>query len=194
MRITRRSLVACAVALALPAVASAQATAPASPVLPRFSIATNPVVIPFGLFSFEYEGALRIPGMTLGVGGSHWSRDEDRDTWAEAKTMYYPQETPFRAFAVGLTAGVHSSRRDRYSCDAVIYNPANPYGECGSKRRRQTSPTLGVMVTYDWLLGRTERFRVGLGGGAKRILKDVKSGDPLEQVWPDGRFLIGFVF
>jgi hypothetical protein len=49
-------------------------------------------------------------------------------------------------------------------------------------------------VSYDWLLGRQEKFRVGIGAGAKRVLRDVNDGSPLEQVYPDGRFVIGVAF
>lgn len=183
MSLIRRTLAA--LALSVPAVAGAQAPAP-SPLLPQHSIATNPLAIPFGVFSFEYEVALPAPGFTLGVGGTHFSDDGDRDSWAELKGLYYPGEMPFRGFSVGLTAGVHSARRNTSGCDFL--------GQCGSARRTQTAPTLGVLASYDWLLGRAERFRVGVGVGAKRILTDVKGNDPLEQVWPDGRFVIGLVF
>lgn len=156
--------------------------------LPLQSIAVNPLAIPFGVFSAEYEVALPSPGFTLGVGGTYFSRDGDRESWAEVKGMYYPNETGFRGFSVGLTGGVHSSGRRVSRCDFNV--------PCVDSRRSQTAPTLGVLASYDWLLGRQQRFRVGLGVGAKRVLRDVDDSraDVLEQVYPDGRFVIGFVF
>lgn len=186
-----RAAAAAVVALSA-AAAAAQEPSSQPPVVPppllepQQSVAVNPLAIPFGVFSAEYEAALPTPGFTVGVGGTYWANGGDRDSWAEAKAMYYPNERAFRSFSVGLTAGVHSARRNTTSCDFL--------GACSSGRRTQTAPTLGVLVSYDWLLGRQERFRVGLGAGAKRILKDVGSSDPLEQVFPDGRFVIGFVF
>lgn len=183
---TTRSIAA---ALALTAAAAdAQPAAPAAPpVLPfQQSIAINPLAIPFGLFSAEYEVALATPGFAFGVGGSYVSQDHDRDSWVEAKGLYYPNEVTFRGFSIGVTAGVHSSSRH------VVRDCFN--APCTETRRSQTAPTLGVLASYDWLLGRAERFRVGVGAGAKRILKDVGGSDPLEQVWPDGRFVIGVIF
>lgn len=164
-------------------VASAQSGPP--PIQPfRQSFAVNPLAIPFGVFSAEYEAALGSPGFTFGVGGTYWTDDGDRDSWVEAKALYYPNETAFRGFSIGLTGGVHSARNS--SCDDFGMN-------CGVKRS-QSAPTLGVLAGYDWVLGRAQRFRVGLGAGAKRVLKDVDSRDPLWQVYPDGRFVIGVVF
>jgi hypothetical protein len=190
MPVLRRSLSVTAAATALLAAASAgaQTTPPAERAPtnePLQSVAVNPLAIPFGVFSGEYEVALPTPGFTFGVGGTHFADGSDRDTWAEAKAMYYPNERNFRSFSVGLTAGVHSARRNTTSCDFL---------GCNGGRRTQTAPTLGVLVSYDWLLGRQERFRVGIAAGAKRILKDVGNNDPLTQVWPDGRFVIGFVW
>lgn len=152
------------------------------------SFAVNPLAIPFGLFSAEYEAALPTPGFTFGIGGSYFSDDGDRDSWVEAKGMYYPNETAFRGFSVGLSAGVHSARNVP-GCGGLFD------GTCaGRDRISQTAPTLGVLASYDWILGRAQRFRVGLGVGAKRVLRDVGSQDALDQVYPDGRFVVGVVF
>jgi hypothetical protein len=166
--------------------AAAPGTAPALPYIQ--SIALNPLVIPFGVFSGEYEAALSSPGFTIGVGGTYYSNDDRRDAWAELKGLYYPNESAFRGFSVGLSAGFHSTRKDVSSlCDGIVF-------QCTTTRKSQTAPTLGVLASYDWLLGRQERFRVGVGFGAKRVLKQVHNGDPLDPVYPDGRFVIGVVF
>jgi len=184
----RRAFAVVAAALA-PSLAAAQTSdAPPSPLLPQQSVATNPLAIPFGVFSFEYEAALPSPGFTFGLGGTYFSDNGDRNAWAEAKALYYPGETPFRGFSIGLSAGVHQARNVP---DCVVFDIT---GGCSNERKTQTAPTLGVIVSYDWLIGRAERFRVGLGGGAKRVLKDVGRDDPLWQVYPDGRFVIGVVF
>lgn len=184
------SLAACAAAGTLAtAPLGAQATPAAADIGPwRQAVAVNALALPFGLFSAEYEVALASPGFTIGLGGSWLTTGDDRDSWISAKALYYPGERPFRSFSVGLTAGVHSARND------------NGEGFCGINgctapvRRTQTAPTAGVLVNYDWLLGRQERFRVGIGVGAKRVLRDVDGFDPLEQVYPDGRFVIGVAF
>ena len=185
MPLTRRTLLATACAAVAATTAAAQTDRPAPLVEPRQSIAVNPLAIPFGVFSAEYEAALSSPGFTVGLGGTYWTNDGDRDSWAEAKALYYPNERAFQGFSIGLTAGVHAARRFTTDCGFL---------GCNGGRRTQTAPTLGVLASYDWLLGRQERFRVGVAAGAKRILKDVDSNDALEQVFPDGRFVVGFVF
>ena len=174
----------------------AQDVPPAPPVPQRNSMATNFIGIPFGFFSLEYERAAALPGLTIGVGGSHFAGDleddedfggEGRNSWAEVKALYYPGERPFRGFSIGLTAGVHAARG--FTCDGT-----DPFGGCSQPAvvRTQSSPTLGVLANYDWLIGRRERFRVGTGIGAKRVLRNVRGDrDVLDQVYPDGRFVVG---
>ncbi len=198
------ALAAAAALLAHAPTAGAQPATPAPPPLPPFrnSVATNILGIPFGLFSFEYERALTLPGLTFGVGGSHYTGDidddddefevsgEDRNTWAEAKLHYYPSERAFRGFAIGLTAGVHSARG--IACQDGVFDGC---GRLPQVRRTQTGATIGVLANYDRIIGSRERFRVGLGVGAKRVLRNVReSRDVLEQVYPDGRFVVGFTF
>lgn len=194
MRLLRRlptlATAAAAVTLAAAAALGAQAAPAPAPVDPgpwRQAVAVNAIGLPFGLFSAEYEVALPSPGFALGIGGSWLTTGSDRDSWISAKALYYPGERPFRGFSVGLTAGVHSARND----NAVGFCGING---CTTERATATAPTAGVIVNYDWLLGRQERFRVGLGAGAKRVLRDVNSGSPLEQVYPDGRFVLGVAF
>ena len=180
---------ALAAVLAAPSLAAAQArpAAPASSDEYVQSVAANILAFPFGLFSAEYEHALVWPGFSFGVGGSILAEGDTRDRWVSAKLLYYPEERAFRGFSVGVTAGVHSARPGE-DCDFFTDSCTVEPGD------RQTAPTLGVLVNYDWLLGRTRRFRIGTGIGAKRVLKDVDSRDPLEQVYPDGRFVVGIAF
>ncbi len=187
----RPALAAASAALAAVTLAAAALGAQAAPAPDpgpwRQAVAVNALGLPFGLFSAEYEAALASPGFTLGIGGSWLTTGDDRDSWISAKALYYPGERPFRGFSVGLTAGVHSARNDdNFVCT---------FGCSGDlPRRTATAPTAGVIVSYDWLLGRQEKFRVGIGAGAKRVLRDVNDGSPLEQVYPDGRFVIGVAF
>jgi len=180
------SRVVIAALVAAPTLASAQPSSPPPVLLPEQSVAVNPLAIPFGVFSAEYEAALPTPGFTLGVGGTYYSNDGDRDAWVEVKGLYYPSESQFRGFSIGLSLGIHSARN---------VPDCGLFSTCGDGARvTQTAPTLGVLASYDWLLGRAERFRVGLGGGAKRVLRNVGKNDALSQVYPDGRFVVGVVF
>ena len=192
-QLLRSALASAAVTLVAPLAAQPSAPLPGDIGPWRQAIAVNALAIPFGLFSGEYEVALPSPGFSVGIGGSWLTTGDDRNSWLEAKAHYYPGERPFRGFAVGLTAGVHSARNrgDFVSCD----NPFNPCDDDSRPFRTATAPTLGVIVNYDWLIGRQERFRIGLGLGAKRTLRDVgPDNGVLEQVYPDGRFVLGVAF
>jgi hypothetical protein len=186
---------------------------------PRQTLGTNLLAIPFGIVSFDYEHVVGSGGVTMGLGGLHtFTVDDEGDgpfwwngrlTWAQAKVKYYPSERSLRGLAVGLTAGI--VQESEYFYDYLPYDPNNPPTQPPRRiRRSETAPTLGVVVDYNWLLGRSERFLVGIGVGAKRVLKDVDDDydccaiynltqpqrypSPLQQVYPDGRFTVGFAF
>jgi len=192
------------------AAASASAQLPAPTF--RQTLGTNLLAIPFGVFSVDHEHAVGTGGFAVGLGALHTAvgdgNDDDdfRVTWAQAKLKYYPGETTLRGVAVGITAGVVQDRDNEYVY--ALYDPMNPTSTPPTRvRRKDTAATIGVVVDYNWLLGREERFLFGIGVGAKRVLKDVGndnvifpgggySGDrsPLQQVYPDGRFTVGFAF
>lgn len=188
LRLPSAATAAAVAFLAVAAPAAAQAPSRPASTTPSDAyvqaISANIVAFPFGLFSAEYEHALVWPGFSFGVGGSWMSEgglgdNGTHDRWASAKLLYYPNENVLKGFSIGLTAGVHTAEGEEFSS-----MPGD----------RQTGPTLGVIANYDWLLGRAERFRVGFGAGAKRVLKDVGQDDPLLQVYPDARFVMGIAF
>ncbi len=166
---------ACTLALSAAGRAAAAQAAP-PPRAPHVGVAINPLAIPFGVFTLDVEGATRTPGLTLGVAGT-WVTDGLDQGWADARVMYFPNEVAMRGFAVGLTGGVVAEQ-----------------GDDGNVRRTVSAPTLGVRMDYDWLVGARKRMLVGIGLGAKRVLRDVSPGSPLQQVYGDGRFVVGLVF
>ena len=182
------TLLALAATLAAP-VAGAQevpARAAASRRPPRLAVATNPLAIPFGVFTLDVEAATRVPGLTFGVGGTLIANDRDLG-WADARVMYFPGEVPLRGFALGLTGGLVHEKGDPTTTTCI--------GDEGcAAERTETAPTLGVRVDYDWLVGARKRMLVGLGVGAKRTLRDRTPGSPLDEVYGDGRFVVGLVF
>lgn len=179
---TTRSIARVSFVLAALASSASAQRAPLTVEQPFYqTIAFNPIGLPFGLFSADYERALS-PGITLGIGGSYVDFiDSDRsDAWFDAKALYYPGEEALQGFAVGMTAGYHRS--------------ADKEDFFGGTRRRDGGATVGVVVDYNWLLGRRQRFLVGLGIGAKRVLKNVSDESALNEVIPSGRFSIGLAF
>ena len=193
---------------ALPAAAGAQRpeAAPRRPQRPRYTqtLAVNALALPFGLFSAEYERAIGA-GFGVGVGGSYLdgalvSRDDDYDgrsgdsraAWLEGKALYYPGEEAPRGFAIGLTLGYIHVRDE--SVEAVFRDPTASVIVRQTGTTSDAAATLGVLLDYNWLLGRRRRFLVGTGIGARRVLKQVGRRSDLEQVYPDGRFVVGFAF
>ncbi len=191
---SRRPAAAAAPLLALAALlgaapAAAQAPvlspAPAPAQLPWLqTVSINPVGIIGGIFSAEYEVALPAPGFTVAAGGSIVSDAflvDRNQRWISARVMYYPNEVSLRGFAIGVSLGAHGASRGGDDDPARV-------------RRRDTGATLGLMGTYNYLVGRQQRLLFGGGVGLKRVLKDVKGDSPLNQVYPDGLLLIGFAF
>jgi hypothetical protein len=168
--------------------AAAQQTLPPAPApaqLPWLqTVSINPVGIVGGIFSAEYEVALPAPGFTVAAGGSIISDAflvDRNQRWVSGRVMYYPQEVSLRGLAVGVSLGVHGASRGGDDDPARV-------------RRRDTGATLGLVGSYNWLVGRQQRLLFGAGAGLKRVLKNVGDDSPLQQIYPDGRLLLGFAF
>lgn len=196
----------------LTAVAAAALIAPAAaltaqPVaLPavRQAIALNPLALPFGGLSAEYEHVLGETGFAFGAGGTValdsrfdlGSSDGDY-TSLQGKLKYYPSERGLRGFAVGITAGLVHGRADvsDYDSGNGAFCPGNTFCSMStSVSRRATAPTVGAVVDYNWVLGPRRRFIVGVGLGARRVLAGRADRDVLGDVLPDGRLVVGYGF
>ena len=145
-------------------------------------------MIPLGILTLDVERAVGYSGVSVGVGGT-WLTNGRDTRWADARVMYYPSEQALRGFAIGLTGGVVSE--EGAPDDGLCELP----GACPSAdTRTQSAPTLGARVDYNWHVGRRRRMLLGIGGGAKRVLRDVAGSSLLEQVYGDGRLAIGLMF
>jgi hypothetical protein len=142
--------------------------------------AINPLGIPFEIVSVEVEQAIQ-GAFSIGGNFSYFSPDKYSRSSFELKARLYPNEEAPRAFSVGLGVGAVNTR-EHVMVDVV------------RTLRDKTSPSIGVYVDYNWLLGRTRRFYVGSGLGAKRILGDSDAFDEAPFVYGTARFLIGVAF
>lgn len=159
---------------------AAGSTQPAVQTGPRSRVlAINPLGIPFEVVSVEFEAALQ-GAFTMAGNFSYFSPDDYTRTSFELKGRLYPNEEAPRAFSVGLGVGAVNTREH---VDLVG----------GRVLRDKTHPSIGVYVDYNWLLGRSDRFFVGTGLGAKRILGDSDEFDA-PFVYGTARFLIGVAF
>jgi hypothetical protein len=178
---TRLLLVASLGALAVsPAARAASAQTPRDRVrIPTQTyIGFNPLGLPANIFTVEIENAVA-SGITVGGVGSYIDVDHSRYTTGEFKVRYYPSDVVLRGFAVGATAGV---TRFRHTVNDTA--------------QTLTAPTVGILLDYDWLLGRSERFLVGTGIGAKRILasRNERERADVDYATLTARLILGFAF
>lgn len=146
----------------------------------RQMISLNPLGIPFEYLSGEYE--VRTSALTtIGVALSYLDLDPERYTTIEGKLRFYPNEETFKGFSIGLSAGV-----TKYS-DLEFDS-----GFLDEQRVTETRATIGVIVDYNWLLGKSKRMLVGTGIGAKRLLREGSTG--LGAGYPTLRFQVGVMF
>jgi len=142
--------------------------------------AINPLGIPFEVVSVELEQALQ-SAFSIGGNFSYFSPSDYTRSSFEVKAHLYPNEYAPRAFGVGLGVGLVNTREHRTLNDVpTLVN--------------KTLPSIAVYADYNWLLGRSERFYVGTGVGAKRILGDSDAFDVPPFVYGTARFLIGVAF
>lgn len=192
-------ILAAALLSALFVAPAASAQAPGSPPFPipyRAIVGLNPLGIPFEIGSVEAEGVI-LPGITLGGAFSYAAVGDDDDggqseggerfTSGDVKVRYYPGEVPLRGFSVGLGLGV-----TRFSKVVAVPTPLG----ATFQREAVTGPTISFLADYNFLLGARQRFVVGTGIGAKRL---VASGEDRERAqapraWVFVRFILGIAF
>jgi hypothetical protein len=184
----RLSLLAALLGAVVPLRASgAQATSPSAtpssqsvPANRTHVFAINPLGIPFEVVSVEVEQAIQT-AFSIGANFSYFSPDDYTRSSFELKGRLYPNEYAPRAFAVGFGVGFVNTRENRTlnSVPTLV---------------KKTLPSIAVYADYNWLLGRSQRFYVGTGLGAKRILGDSDAFDEPPFVYGTARFLIGVAF
>jgi hypothetical protein len=139
---------------------------------PRVGIAVvNPIGILAGALNADVEVRLG-GGFSGAVAVTHWP-GEDYTTF-DATGRYYPAEQTPAGFSVGVSVG--HVNMDRGQADET------------------RGPTIGFILGYNWILGRTDRLAIAVGAGAKRVFaRDVPGGSP-QEVIPTGRFGLGIAF
>lgn len=177
-----------------PSAGAQERGAPIYPIPYRAIFGLNPLGIPFEIGAVEVEGVI-LPGVSLGGGLSYVSFSDDegegegdpRWTSGDVKIRYYPGEVALKGFSVGLGLGF-----TRYSERRNTAVPPNVVLE----RESLTAPTVSVYADYNFLLGARERFVVGTGVGAKRLLASEDDRDRVSapRAYPFVRFILGIAF
>jgi hypothetical protein len=163
-----------------------RAQSPLVPIPNLTYIGVNPLGIPFDVGSIELESAVA-PGVTLGGLASYTDVSNDRFTTFDFKVRYYPGDIVLKGFSAGLSVGYL-----RYS--TLIKDTDNVPQT--SSRQSLIAPTIGVLADYNWMLGRSQRFLVGTGIGAKRVLTSTSERNRVQlgRAYPTVRFIVGFAF
>jgi hypothetical protein len=195
--VTRHSFRAVTVALLAttffaPTVRAQDPGAPIYPIPFRAIVGLNPLGIPFDIGAVEVEGVI-LPGISLGAAASYSALGDDegegegdpRFTSGDIKVRYYPGEVALRGFSVGLGLGV-----TRYSENRSVGTPAV------LQREAVTAPTISVLADYNFLLGARQRFVVGTGIGAKRLLasEEDRTRADAPRAYAFVRFVLGIAF
>jgi hypothetical protein len=160
---------------------------PAAPVPEwRSFIGANPLGIPLDIVSVEAETALG-SGATVGGLAAYNDIDDKRYTTFDARFRYYPNEVPLRGLAVGLSFGY--THFNGILADQTGFPNFDGRGSL-------SAPTLGVLVDYNWTQGPSQRFVIGTGVGAKRILASREDRDAinLDRAYVTARFVLGLLF
>jgi hypothetical protein len=154
----------------------------------RLSVAA--LGIPFALVSGEYERAAT-PELSLGAAAGFFADDEEDggdQSWLDAKVRYYPSGRAPRGFAIGALVGI--ARAQPTDCVSDDFT-----GACVYDGASATGAAVGVFLDYGWLLGRSNRFYVGTGIGAKRVLGlDGRDGYEYPEILSASRLQIGYTF
>ena len=143
----------------------------------------QPISTMLTFYSGEAELAMS-PSATIGIGGSHLGVGELGDnftyTSGDLKLRYYPDARAFQGFSFGASVGM---TRVTASSDNTQ--------DSGSA----TKPTVGVFLDYNWLLGASKSFYVGMGAGAKKLFI---GGDEFQESvtasYPTVRMSVGWAF
>jgi hypothetical protein len=156
----------------------------------RTFLGANPLGIPFDIVSVEVETAVA-PAATVGAVAAYNDIDNTIYSTADVRFKYYPAEVAMRGFSVGMSAGWTKFRtnEETFTCGPTTCT-TNPNPQSLS------AGTLGVLIDYNWTQGPSQRFVIGTGIGAKRILasSDERNRLNLERAYVTGRFVIGLLF
>jgi hypothetical protein len=174
-----RSVFATLAIIAVASPAFAQSTTDAPIALGRVNlISANPIGLLFEWYNAEFEHALK-PTVSLAVAASSYDIDDTRYASVDGIARYYPSARALKGFSIGASVGF-IDLDDHYD-----------YSNCiGCNNDSGTSATIGVRGDYVWILGRDQRFAVGAGIGAKRILNDALGTEGV----PIGRLSIGYAW
>lgn len=139
-------------------------------------LAVDPLLIPFGTVNAEY--AHQIFSSDFSIGAACWIEYRDVETtWYQFRVQYALTGRPFDGLSVGISGGV-----------------LHAYSDAADKRAHDSAPVVGALAHYNWLLGSSERWLLGVGLGAEVPLEKLAADSPLPKVNGNFRLVAGWTF
>jgi len=174
MRAARAALMLIAIASVT---ASGQGNASAGARKMRSALTINPLGLPAEYVSAEFETMVS-DIMSFGISGSYFGPGDVNYASVEAKLRLYPNEEGPKGFSVGIAGGV------THVSETFSDGP----------KKSASRPSIGVVVDYNWILGKKKKVLVGSGVGMKRLLGDEGDFQDVNFFYPTVRFQIGVRF
>ena len=173
---------------AAPALAQPSPRVVTVPEGPAHVFTVNPFFLLAGWIAVEYEQRLS-PSLSLGGGFNHTEYSDDRYTDFDFKARLYASEHALRGLSIGLSLGGSSINIANYE----ICTPA--FGGCNIPLKRTiSSPSIGIELNYQWLLGSSRHTAIAVGFGGKRFLASDETLRGTGRVIPTFRLGLGYGF
>lgn len=173
----RHTLSAALFVILVPAAASAQTSAPPSPVQFDQVLSANPLGVVIKWFNVEYERRIGT-ATTFGASASHLGELDLSN--AAVMLRWYPQQSPLEGFYLGARAGAFSFKTFTYEFRSY-------------REQNRVRPGAGVELGYNWLLGPKRNVSVGTGFGLTRIATGGETYS-VPSVLPGFRLNVGIAF
>lgn len=161
-----------ALAVLIPAGASAQTGTTKAPVPYNQVLSMNPFLLIVSWVNGEYERRVS-PTVTVGASASRFDFSDAGFTATGILTRWYPQGAALDGFYLGARLGAFRFKTYQYdysSYRAGQASSSNPASAARPTYSEHTTvvPGAGLEVGYNWLLGRKHNVSVGMGAGLTR--------------------------
>jgi hypothetical protein len=172
----RYTLHVIALAVLVPAAASAQTTATKTPVPHNQVLSTNPFGLIIKWVNGEYERRIS-PTVTVGASASRFGEDISDAGFAttSALSRWYPQGAALDGLYLGARLGAFRFKSYHYDYSSYTADQASSPNRNSPVRpiyseHTTVVPGAGLEIGYNWLLGPKQNVSIGMGFGLTRTL------------------------
>ena len=135
-------------------------------------------------YSAEYERKIG-DEISFGIGGTHWNVGNDANDLTyqsgDVKLRFYPQGNALQGFSLGGSVG---------------FSRISATNDFDGTEDSASGPSFGVLIEYQWLMGKARNFALALGLGAKAVMvdEDEITSDDFVARYPTARVSVGYAF